>query len=69
MSDQADDAQAIEERERAAAIAKARPPIWMGRDEGFCEVCGVEIPQARRDAVPGVRHCISCQEEREARCR
>jgi phage/conjugal plasmid C-4 type zinc finger TraR family protein len=27
-----------------------------------CEECGAEIPQARRNAVPGVRLCVPCQE-------
>jgi phage/conjugal plasmid C-4 type zinc finger TraR family protein len=26
-----------------------------------CEDCGEEIPQARREAVPGVKRCIACQ--------
>jgi phage/conjugal plasmid C-4 type zinc finger TraR family protein len=26
-----------------------------------CEDCGEEIPQARREAVPGVKRCIGCQ--------
>ena len=26
-----------------------------------CEECEDEIPSARRDAVPGVRLCVSCQ--------
>lgn len=30
-----------------------------------CVVCGEEIPQARRNAVKGVKHCINCQEELE----
>ena len=30
-----------------------------------CEECAADIPQARRDAVPGVRRCISCQGARE----
>ena len=29
----------------------------------FCEECGEEIPPARRQALPGVRLCIHCQEE------
>lgn len=31
----------------------------------WCEVCGVEIPPARRAAVPGCRTCIDCQQVRE----
>ena len=26
-----------------------------------CEDCGEPIPQARREAVPGVRRCVACQ--------
>jgi phage/conjugal plasmid C-4 type zinc finger TraR family protein len=26
-----------------------------------CQDCGEEIPQARREAVPGVKRCITCQ--------
>lgn len=28
----------------------------------FCEDCGEDIPQARRDVIPGVQKCIHCQE-------
>lgn len=27
----------------------------------FCEDCGEDIPQARRDLIPGVQLCIHCQ--------
>ena len=27
----------------------------------FCQECGNEIPQARREALPGVQTCIECQ--------
>ena len=30
-----------------------------------CEECGTAIPEARRQAVPGCRCCIDCQQERE----
>ncbi|PLR35056.1 conjugal transfer protein TraR [Chimaeribacter californicus] len=30
-----------------------------------CEMCGNDIPEARRCAVPGVRLCVGCQEVRE----
>lgn len=30
-----------------------------------CEICGEPIPAARRQAVPGVRLCIECQEDME----
>lgn len=31
----------------------------------FCEECGEDIPQARREAIPGVQLCIFCQERQE----
>lgn len=30
-----------------------------------CEICGERIPEARRQAVPGVRLCVVCQQEME----
>ena len=44
------------------AIKRARSKLPQGPGLAHCEECGVEIPQARRDAVPGVRLCIACQE-------
>lgn len=35
--------------------------------EEFCQGCGEEIPQLRRQAVPGVQFCIYCQEKHERR--
>lgn len=32
-----------------------------------CEECGDEIPEARRQAVPGVQLCVFCQEKLERR--
>ncbi|KSB23353.1 TraR/DksA C4-type zinc finger protein [Rosenbergiella nectarea] len=34
-----------------------------------CELCGHEIPEARRRAVPGVRLCVECQTIAEFRRR
>lgn len=31
----------------------------------WCEDCGIEIPEARRKAVPGVTQCIDCAKEAE----
>ena len=35
----------------------------------WCEACGSEIPEARRQAVPGVTLCIDCawEDERKER--
>ena len=32
-----------------------------------CEECGDEIPEARRQAVPGCQLCVFCQEKLERR--
>ncbi|NQF23332.1 TraR/DksA family transcriptional regulator, partial [Enterobacter hormaechei] len=32
-----------------------------------CEECGDPIPEARRKAIPGVRLCIVCQQEKDSK--
>ena len=54
-------AQKREEDEREAAIA-ARVR-YAGESLSECLECDAEIPQGRREAVPGCRHCIDCQAE------
>jgi phage/conjugal plasmid C-4 type zinc finger TraR family protein len=45
------------------AIKHARDQLPNGESLKNCEECDAMIPEARRKVVPGVRHCISCQEE------
>lgn len=45
------------------AITKARSQLHSGESAEICEECGETIPEARRLALPGVRLCISCQNE------
>ena len=45
------------------AVDSARRRLPAGESLRHCEDCGNEIPQARRDALPGVRRCVSCQAE------
>lgn len=45
------------------AVSRARQQLPRGESLASCEECGNDIPQARRDAVPGVRLCIRCQSE------
>lgn len=45
------------------AVELARSRLPRGESLRQCEECGVEIPQARREAVPGVRLCVACQAE------
>jgi phage/conjugal plasmid C-4 type zinc finger TraR family protein len=44
-------------------IRHARSRMPKGPSLTHCEECGDKIPEARREAVPGVRHCIGCQAE------
>ena len=48
------------------AIERARSQLPRGESLHKCEECGVAIPQARREAVPGVRLCIVCQEAQDS---
>ena len=47
----------------ADAVEKARSRLPRGDSLANCEECGNTIPQARREAVPGVRLCLDCQQE------
>ena len=49
------------------AVKRARSNIPQGDSLMHCEECDAAIPEARRTAVPGVRLCIACQSERDAR--
>lgn len=44
-------------------INRVRKNTLHGESLFYCEECGAEIPQARREAIPGVRLCIDCQQE------
>ncbi len=48
------------------AIARARAQVPRGPSLRHCEECEAPIPQARRDAVPGVRLCVVCQQAQES---
>jgi phage/conjugal plasmid C-4 type zinc finger TraR family protein len=47
----------------ADAIKRARAQLPSGPSLSNCEECGEAIPDARRQAVPGVRFCVTCQAE------
>ena len=38
-----------------------------GESRTHCAECDEAIPEARRRAIPGVKLCIDCQAERDAR--
>jgi len=45
------------------AVKRARSQLPQGKSLSHCAECGVEIPEARRSAIPGVRLCVGCQTE------
>ena len=47
------------------AIARVQSRLPHGPSATHCDSCGGEIPQARRDAIPGVRLCVTCQEQQD----
>ncbi|MEB7341470.1 DksA/TraR family C4-type zinc finger protein [Enterobacter hormaechei] len=49
------------------AVARARGEIPHGESLTECEECGDPIPEARRKAIPGVRLCIACQQEKDSK--
>lgn len=44
------------------AIERARSRLPRGESRSRCEQCDLAIPEARRQAIPGVRLCVQCQE-------
>lgn len=44
-------------------VQQARKQIPTGESLKYCAECGEIIPQARREALPGVRLCIECQSD------
>ncbi len=47
-----------------ARMQARRAPV--GDSLTHCAECEEEIPQARREALPGVKLCIDCMQERDA---
>ena len=43
----------------------ARSRLPRGESLKNCQACGADIPEARRQAVPGVRLCVACQAEHD----
>ena len=53
----------------ADAVQLARTLLPAGESAEFCDDCGEPIPLGRREAIPGVRTCVACQNERDAAVR
>ena len=49
------------------AVLRARAQLSAGEGATECEDCGDPIPKRRRAALPGVRTCVACQSERDAK--
>ncbi|MFT5138524.1 MAG: phage/conjugal plasmid C-4 type zinc finger TraR family protein [Lysobacterales bacterium] len=47
------------------AIQRARSKLPQGESLKCCSECDAAIPQARRNAIPGVRLCITCQQQQD----
>jgi phage/conjugal plasmid C-4 type zinc finger TraR family protein len=43
-------------------VQRARSSLPEGESLTHCEECDAPIPEARRQALPGVRLCVACQE-------
>lgn len=67
MADIADKAQSQIDTALTAALSNAT--VYRGKSALYCCNCAEPIPEARRDAVPGVSLCIDCQRVDEMRCR
>ncbi len=49
------------------AVISARARIPAGESATSCDECGEDIPEGRRQALPGVRTCVKCQSARDSR--
>ncbi len=47
------------------AVLAARAAMPSGDSAQECDLCGADIPEGRRKALPGVRTCVACQSERD----
>ena len=47
------------------AVLRARALTPKGESAEECEDCGDAIASKRREALPGVRTCVACQEQRD----
>ncbi|HFZ8993606.1 TPA: DksA/TraR family C4-type zinc finger protein [Citrobacter freundii] len=47
------------------AVARVRGELPKGESLLECEECGDPIPEARRKAIPGVRLCLTCQQDKD----
>ena len=48
------------------AISRVKSRLPQGPSLTHCEDCDAEIPEARRQAIAGVRLCVACQRTQDA---
>ena len=53
----------------SASVSEHRGRQPVGESERWCVECGEEIPEKRREALPGVKRCVACQSGRDANAR
>ena len=51
------------------AVKHVRNQLPCGMSLNNCEECNKAIPPARREAVPGVRLCVECQAQSDAKAK
>jgi phage/conjugal plasmid C-4 type zinc finger TraR family protein len=51
----------------ADGVEGARARLPQGESAHECVECGDDIPERRRQALPGVQTCVACQTGRDAR--
>lgn len=68
MSDNADIANDVMQT-RLDLILQNRAPSPVGISATECEECGDGIPQARRNALPGIQTCAECAQLNEDKAR
>lgn len=49
------------------AVKLARSKLKSGESAKFCTECGLAIPKERREALSGIKLCIVCQSQMEAK--
>ena len=47
------------------AVKRVRDQLPQGESLEHCAECGKAVPEARREAIPGVRLCVACQAEHD----
>jgi phage/conjugal plasmid C-4 type zinc finger TraR family protein len=50
-------------------VLRAKSRLPRGESATQCQECDAPIPEARREALPGVRLCVQCQEKADKESR